>query len=559
MLGIVSKVAQFLRPPKPSVVSFTLAQRTSFYKHTTDRWLYNEDAQNSCRYVEFNVEELQRVACNAVGAKRCIGFVKLDEGSYNKIFALNFDNGSEALVRIPSKLVRPPFFSTASEVATLEFAREVLDIPTPRVFAWNGHADRNSVGVEYIIMERMQGVGLLERWLDVSGKEAVPIFDDAIKLETAFEAAPFASIGSLYFKEDVSSELQSMPLFTENDPSQRDSPISQKLSWASKKYRIGPITDRQWWRGERLGMNTYRGPWPDFSSFLLGAIDLEHSWISQYAGQNNSPSHRKAPYYDPSVHLHTLDMYSQVIPHIVPPPQLCTPMLWHPDLSLSNLLVAPSGPSNIIGVIDWQDAVIAPYIILAQFPTMFAYEGERIYIPPGSAIPELPKEFPSFLPEEQEAYRLDLKLAMRQKFYEIYISRNKCRLEACRYPLGSQIAMLPYYLLRSWTDSPAALRQLLLDIRDEWDNIATPGAACPISFKDQEIKEHKVAYHRHNLYNRAVQKLNVELGCIGDGAVPPEKYADSMKKLNTLRDSWDEKENGGPFPYCDGMFSFFLN
>jgi len=32
------------------------------------------------RYVEFDVDEIQRVACAAVGAKRCESFKKLEEG-----------------------------------------------------------------------------------------------------------------------------------------------------------------------------------------------------------------------------------------------------------------------------------------------------------------------------------------------------------------------------------------------------------------------------------------------------------------------------------------------
>ena len=61
-------------------------------------------------------------------------------GSYNKVSALNFDNGVEAIARIPTALAGAPFFTTASEVATLEFVREVLGIRAPRVFAWSADA-----------------------------------------------------------------------------------------------------------------------------------------------------------------------------------------------------------------------------------------------------------------------------------------------------------------------------------------------------------------------------------------------------------------------------------
>lgn len=38
--------------------------------------------ETALRYVEFDVDEIQHVACAAVGAKRCISFKKLGEGTF---------------------------------------------------------------------------------------------------------------------------------------------------------------------------------------------------------------------------------------------------------------------------------------------------------------------------------------------------------------------------------------------------------------------------------------------------------------------------------------------
>jgi len=109
--------------------------------------------------VEFDVDAIQRVACQAFGAASCISFNKSDEGSYNEVFLLRFDDNREAIVRIPCPLAGPPFLATASEVATMEFAHNVLKIPTPCVLAWSGTANVsiNPVGAEYIIMKRLLG------------------------------------------------------------------------------------------------------------------------------------------------------------------------------------------------------------------------------------------------------------------------------------------------------------------------------------------------------------------------------------------------------------------
>jgi hypothetical protein len=144
---------------------------------------------------------------------------------------------------------------TASEVATLQFAREVLNIPVPRVYTWSG-AERNSVnrvGADYIIMEEVAGVRLGLRWTEfLHSDEVKPILTSLLDVEAKFQRLRFSHIGSLYFKEDVSEELQSLPLFSEN----KDANIAQ----FSDKYRIGPLIDRQWWRGERACLDLDRGP-----------------------------------------------------------------------------------------------------------------------------------------------------------------------------------------------------------------------------------------------------------------------------------------------------------
>lgn len=40
------------------------------------------ELETAPRYVEFNVDEIQHVACAVVGAQRCVMFKKLGEGMY---------------------------------------------------------------------------------------------------------------------------------------------------------------------------------------------------------------------------------------------------------------------------------------------------------------------------------------------------------------------------------------------------------------------------------------------------------------------------------------------
>lgn len=67
--------------------------------------------------------ELQRIAAGSIGANKCISMMKLAEGSYNKTFYLIMDNGSTVIARIPHPIAGPKYYTTASEVATMDFVR----------------------------------------------------------------------------------------------------------------------------------------------------------------------------------------------------------------------------------------------------------------------------------------------------------------------------------------------------------------------------------------------------------------------------------------------------
>lgn len=71
---------------------------------------------------------------------------------------------------------------------------------------------------------------------------------------------PFLEIGSLYFTDDVHHNLRSRPLFNSDGFSEDDPELARKLAAAKDKYRIGPIADRQWWRGGRDQVTYDHGP-----------------------------------------------------------------------------------------------------------------------------------------------------------------------------------------------------------------------------------------------------------------------------------------------------------
>ncbi|EGC47962.1 phosphotransferase enzyme family protein [Histoplasma capsulatum var. duboisii H88] len=102
------------------------ADHEDFFRYTGGRWLWNESMQLRNRYKRFDVAELQRIAARSVGSRTCSCMIKLAEGGSNKVFRLTMDDGTTAIARIPHPNMGPPFKTTASEVATMDFVRLLM-------------------------------------------------------------------------------------------------------------------------------------------------------------------------------------------------------------------------------------------------------------------------------------------------------------------------------------------------------------------------------------------------------------------------------------------------
>ena len=89
------------------------------------------------------------------------------------------EDGQKVAVKVPNPNAGILHFTTASEVGTLDFvyssyipsttsllarlnleARKVLDTPVPHVYLWNSQVKSHPVGVEFIIMDKAEGVPL---------------------------------------------------------------------------------------------------------------------------------------------------------------------------------------------------------------------------------------------------------------------------------------------------------------------------------------------------------------------------------------------------------------
>jgi hypothetical protein len=95
-----------------------------FYSYSAQKWLWNEPAQLLRKYVRFNMDALIYVAEEAAGhGSVCVEVTKIPEGNSNKVFVATMQDGKQLIIKIPNPNSGPAHYTTASEVATMQFVR----------------------------------------------------------------------------------------------------------------------------------------------------------------------------------------------------------------------------------------------------------------------------------------------------------------------------------------------------------------------------------------------------------------------------------------------------
>jgi hypothetical protein len=102
-----------------------LQYNDDIFNFTRGRFVIDEAFEMSQRHVQFNVNELARLAAEAVGANICVKIKKYPDGMYNKAMLLTMDNGTQVVAKVPNPNAGKPHFTTASEVATMDFVRSL--------------------------------------------------------------------------------------------------------------------------------------------------------------------------------------------------------------------------------------------------------------------------------------------------------------------------------------------------------------------------------------------------------------------------------------------------
>ncbi|PLB55863.1 phosphotransferase enzyme family protein [Aspergillus steynii IBT 23096] len=509
-------------------------------RFTSGRWLWNERQQLACRYVRFDLSTLLKLAASAIGSRSCTRVLKISEGQYNKVFQLTMDDGREIIAKLPNPNAGRPHFTTASEVATMDFVwpsflfycdfflRNVLELPVPKVYAWSSRASENPLGAEYIFMEKQAGVVLTDVWDTIKGKQKIQILDQVVDIERRLATIQFAKFGSLYYKDDLTNNADSTsPLYVDSTGNEV----------RNKTFDIGPTNHRSFFDFGRGALDIERGPWSTVTEFMSAIARRE---IATAEAGLQYPLMPEGLFYGPrqyqpslSKKLSGLENYLKVAPHVLPENKAThASVLWHGDLHSQNIFVDPQDPGRIVGIIDWQSVSACPLFMQVGRPAFLDYNGP---VPENLGKVPLPQNLNSMGPDEQQKAKA---LHLAQSLHNLYLVRhlqaNKTVFQAIQgqNTLRHQISMVPGLVLM---DYEPLLNSLLKDVEKEWAQIVgSPQTPFPLQFSDEEVQQWAVD---GELWAQGVGLMDVfvsDTGCFKhwDGRVSDGDYEKSRKELD---------------------------
>ncbi|PYH95616.1 phosphotransferase enzyme family protein [Aspergillus ellipticus CBS 707.79] len=477
-------------------------------RFTSGRWLWNERHQFACRYVKFDLPTLLQLAASAVGSKSCTQVLKISEGQYNKVFQLTMDDGREIIAKLPNPNAGRPHFTTASEVATMDF------------HAWSSRASENPLGAEYILMEKQAGVVLTDVWDSIKGKQKVQILDQVVDIERRLAATRFSKFGSLYYKDDLPDYPKSTSLLYLD---------SAGNEVQNKRFGIGPTNHRSFFDFGRGDLDIERGPWSTVTEFMTAIARRE---IATAKSGLRYPLMPEGLFYGPrkyqpslSKKLSTLESYLKVAPYVLPENKAThASVLWHGDLHSQNIFVDPEDPSRIVGIIDWQSVSACPLFIQVGRPAFLDYNGP---VPEGLGKVPLPSNFDSMGPDEQREAKA---LHLAQTLHNLYLVR-------C-LQTNEPVSVVPGLVLM---DYEPLLGNLLRDVEKDWTQIVAvgedgslPGRTFPLQFSDVELQQQE---RDGELWAQGVALMEAFVGDTGwfkhwDGRVSDADYERSRKELD---------------------------
>ncbi|KAF4622709.1 hypothetical protein G7Y89_g14318 [Cudoniella acicularis] len=513
----------------PQGVLPDLTYNDDLFNFTRGRFVCDEVYEMPQRHVQFNVNELARIAADAAGSKTCIRIEKYPDGMYNKAMLLTMNDGSQVVAKVPNPNAGKPHFTTASEVATMDFVRNVLETPVPKVFTWSSKAGENPVGAEYVIMEKLPGIELERVWPAMKIGERLEVVKTIAKYQKTWTSVRFKKYGGLYYAKDLDATSRNEPLYTDaNGADVEDS-----------RFAIGPSTGRELIDNGRTAVDFDRGPWETLKDYHVAIGQREIAAVSNLPRLPKSPITLCGPgTYQPTREkkLKALNCYLKLIKFLLPKDRSITSShLWHGDLYVANIFVNSSNPTEITGIIDWQSTELAPLYHHTHQPQIIDYEGPQVV---GLERPQLPKDMNQFNTEEKKrAQVLYLKQSLCSLYNTITHHQNPqlyAALEFQQTPSHLLLLLARNLLI----DGKASYLSQVAALEETWDELpGAKGSIYPFSFSASEKEEMEADTEGVVRGMEAMRAIKESIGELfpEQGIVRTELYEEALDALKQMK------------------------
>ncbi|KAE9369713.1 hypothetical protein N431DRAFT_493487 [Stipitochalara longipes BDJ] len=437
----------------------------------------------SQRHVQFNVNELARLGAEAVGANICVSIEKYPDGMYNKAVLLTMDNGTQVVAKVPNPNAGKPHFTTASEVATMDF----------------------------IIMEKLPGIELELAWPTMTTEDRLAVVQTIASYQKSWTSISFKKYGGLYYAKDLDTNSDNEALYTDADG----------VAVRDSRFTIGPSPGRELIDNRRATVEFDRGPWQTIEEYHAAIGHREIAAVRQLPQLPKSP----ITLYGPGTYIPTrerklkaLQCYLQLIPFIIPPdPSITSSHLWHGDLHVANIF-------------------LSPLYFHARQPHILDYDGPR-YV--GLERPRLPDDFNTLDTDEKKRAKV---LFLQQSLCALYNTithRKNPRLYSAlefQQTMSYTLLLLPRNMV---IDGEASYLSQVAALEELWDTIpGHKGSPYPFSFSPEEKQEMDAHTEGALLGMNVMRSVQESIGNLfpEQGCVRTELYDEALDALGQMKE-----------------------
>ncbi|KAH7395252.1 kinase-like domain-containing protein [Phaeosphaeria sp. MPI-PUGE-AT-0046c] len=489
--------------------------RDELFKYTNGRFLANEKQALDRRYVSFDVDRLCEIAASTGSQHSLVRSIEKLEGGFSKALLLCKEDRTEVIAKIPFAIAGPPKYTTASEVAVLQYLHAHTQVPVPKVLAWNSDPT-NPVGSEYIIMEKAPGIQLYKIWDEMSDWDRLCVVKHLTKLEGEMTEICFPASGSLYLRDSMPDNDKYVALDLEVDPSGR--------------FCMGPSCERGWHASGKIASvhsRLNRGPWPDLSTFGVALVEREIALL----GWDSTTAASEPPRGSFEEQIDILKLTKEVIFRLSDAlliDKVSEPVLWHTDLHMGNIYVSEKNPANIVSLIDWQSNVVSPLFLQARFPEFLPIEED--YALGMTDFPKLPENYNEMDADDKNYADHKLKEAKLAKAYELSSGfENNKAYKALRVP--SFLRELFIQCGEVSKEGIIPLRACLIELSKVWNDLGCTGQ-CPATFSEEDLERHERHFQEYRDYHEIHELARNILGTDFEGWISPQVDFAAIQQQN---------------------------